>query len=209
MRIENKEKNNIKKGFTLVEVIVSIGIFAIIMSGSSVIFSMSFKSYKNAKNVNENLKNAQFALNLMSKTFRTSSVVTASPSSIIAFDYSRVSRACIRYRFLNGSLLESRVNVAGATSALRLATCSGIPSATFDSAESSMTSGSVFGSFDTIVSAGDSSTGASTRVGKVTVRMNITSGAGSSSSSNAVIQSTSSLRDYDVANVGIDPNNAP
>ncbi|EKE21727.1 MAG: hypothetical protein ACD_7C00144G0003 [uncultured bacterium] len=210
----NKKLNNKKLkvssryGFTLVEVIISMGIFVVVMAGSSGVFASAFKSYKGAKNVNENLKNAQFAMNLMSKTFRTSSVVSSSATSIVIFDYSRATRACIRYRFDSNSLKESRYNVIGADSTAKIAACNVVSPATFNTFESVMTSGSVQGSFAATDSAGNDTTGASTRVGKVTVRMKITNNTGGASSE-AIIQSTSSLRDYTVANVGIDPNNAP
>lgn len=206
-----KKINTLKNGFTLVEVVISIGIFVIIAAGSSGVFAMAFKSYRNAKNVNENIKNAQFAVNLMNKTFRTSSIVSMPNSStIFVFDYSRTSSGCIRYMFSGGNLTESRVNPVGADSATRLNSCKTLASnaATFNAVQRTMTSGAVTGSFNAVTSLGNDTTGASTRVGKVTVMMNIVSGSGATSSS-ARIQGTASLRDYTEANIGIDPNNPP
>lgn len=199
MVINNKKINN-KKGFTLVEVVVAIGMFVIIIAASSGIFARLFKSYRGAKNVNENMKNAQFALNLMSKTFRTSSVkyyIAGGGNAIIVYDYSQSS--CIRYVF-NGTALTK------ATAAVTESNC--VNGASF-SAATVMTSGAVTGSFYARDSRGNDSDNSSTRVGLVTVNMRITSGGAVDTGSSARIQSTSSLRDYTVSNVGIDPNNAP
>lgn len=194
----NNQKNALskKRAFTLAEVIVSIGIFVIIMGGAAGAFASAFKSYKGAKNVSENLKNAQYAMNLMTKTFRTSSIKYSSSSLVIVYDYSQLS--CIRYRF-SGSELRK------ATAAVSESACvNGVAFAN----DASMTSGTVTGVFNAVSSAGDDAGPSSTRVGIITVTMNIRNSGGGSSSS-AQIQSTSSLRDYTVSNVGIDPNNDP
>ncbi|HBI17469.1 MAG: hypothetical protein UR60_C0038G0006 [Candidatus Moranbacteria bacterium GW2011_GWF2_34_56] len=202
---DNKKLNNKKpkvfnrQGFTLAEVIVSIGIFTIIMAGSAGAFANAFKSYKGAKNINENLKNAQYAMNLMSKTFRTSSIKYSTSTVVVVYDYSQAT-ACIRYVFTGTTLTK-------ASSSAPESNCSNSPSPAF-SAAIPMTSGSVTGEFNAISSAGDDSGPSSTRVGVITVVMNITNSGGGNSSS-ARIQSTSSLRDYTVSNVGIDPNNPP
>jgi prepilin-type N-terminal cleavage/methylation domain-containing protein len=197
MAIKNKKINN-RKGFTMVEVIVAIVVFVIVMAGSAGVFASSFKSYKSAKNVNENMKNAQFAMNLMSKTFRTSSVKQATSTTVIVFDYSQSS--CIRYVF-NGTALTK----ATATAVVSEPACN---TGAFFSAPMAMTSGTVTGSFRAVSSAGSDGSNTSTRVGLVTVTMEINSGGGTTAT-RARIQSTSSLRDYTVSNVGIDPNNAP
>ncbi|MDX9913149.1 MAG: type II secretion system protein [Candidatus Moranbacteria bacterium] len=202
MAINNKKINN-KKGFTLVEVVVAIGMFVIIIAASSGIFARLFKSYRGAKNVNENMKNAQFALNLMSKTFRTSSVkyyIAGGGNIIVVYDYSQSS--CIRYVF-NGTALTK----ANTTIAVTESNCHN--GASFVSPAIVMTSGAVTGSFYARDSRGNDSNNSSTRVGLVTVNMRITSGGAVDTGSSARIQSTSSLRDYTVSNVGIDPNNAP
>lgn len=193
---KNIQKLNNQKGFTLIEVIVAMAIFMIIMGGSAGVFASAFKSYKSAKNVNENLKNAQYAMNLMTKTFRTSSIKhppsANTTATLVVYDYSQSS--CIRYRFSGGDLLRSNASVTEVN-------C--VSGAAFGT-ETTMTSGTVLGAFNSIPSEGDDTNNTSTTVGKVTVMMHITSGSGSSSASSARIQSTSSLRDYTVSNVGID-----
>lgn len=200
-KLNNKKYilGNNKRAFTLVEVIVAIGIFVIVMGGSVGAFASAFKSYKGAKNVNENLKNAQYAMNLMAKTFRTSSIKHSSSNLVIVYDWSQ--SLCIRYVFTGVALTKAFNNTV---------TESSCDSGTLFSAANTrdITTGTVTGEFRAVNSAGDDGGPSSMRVGRVTVVMNITNSGGGSSSS-ARIQSTSSLRDYTVSNVGIDPNNDP
>lgn len=202
MKKRNKKINNneaaCKRGFTLVEVVMAMGIFVIIISASSGAFASAFKSYKAAKNVNENLKNAQYAMNLMTKTFRTSSLKHSTSSTVIVYDYSQ--SLCIRYVFTGGAVLTKAFN--------NVVTESDCNSGTLFSNANirDMTTGTVTGEFDAVSSDGNNSGPVSIRVGKITVTMNIIN-SGGGNSSNARIQSTSSLRDYTVSNVGIDPNN--
>lgn len=194
--IKDNKKLNSKKGFTLVEVIVAMGVFVIIMGGSAGVFASAFKSYRGAKNTNESLKDAQYAMNLMSKTFRTSSVKHATDDTVIVYDYSQ--SVCVRYQFSASAL---RKSTAGVTEP----NCNN--SASFAAAVP-MTIGTVTGVFSASDSDGDDGSVTSVRVGRVTVTMEVTNSAGTNPSS-ARIQSTSSLRDYKVSNIGIDTNNDP
>lgn len=216
MRKNNKKLNNGKiiltsrRAFTLVEVLVAMGIFVIVMAGSAGVFASAFKSYKGAKNVNENVKNAQYAMNLMAKIFRTSSVnspagINQPGTTVIVYDYSQGVGVnpglCIRFRFSAGVLDKATANT----------TYNGCTGGTSFTNTTTMTTGVVGGRFQSTDSVGDggTGTGASTIVGRVTVTMDITSGAGSSEASSARLQTTSSLRDYEISNVGMDPNNDP
>ncbi len=69
------QQNKTKKGFTLLEMIVSIFIFAIIMTSVASIFARQIASYKQARTMEGDLENAQFALNYISKTLRTASIL--------------------------------------------------------------------------------------------------------------------------------------
>lgn len=196
------KKLNRKKAFTLIEVIIAMGIFTIVMGGSAGVFASAFKSYKASKNVNENVKNAQYAMSLMAKTFRTSSVMAGSNASMLDIcDYSQTS--CFRYQFNAGTL--TRDTASQVFDANNICTCGVFTGAPLPIAT---TTGIVNGAFEFTPSSGVESTGESTTVGKVTVRMDITSGTGSESSI-AKLQSTVSLRDYQTSNIGIDPNNDP
>ncbi|MEF3692396.1 MAG: prepilin-type N-terminal cleavage/methylation domain-containing protein [Candidatus Moraniibacteriota bacterium] len=206
MKINFIKKSNppyfcVRRGFTLLEVVVAIAIFSIISLASTGAFVSIFKSYKNAKNLNENLKNGQYAMNLMNKTFRTSTVVVSVFSnSIEVYDYSQSK--CFKYEFFGGKLLRSESNrVIGASEAA----CESFP------AGEAMTSGEVFGAFKVEKSEGGDYTDSdgnnigpkSVKVGRVTTAMKISNGEGVYKRE-AYLQSTVSLRDYVISNIGID-----
>lgn len=94
-----KKKN--AKGFSLLEVVVSLSAFLVVIMGTIQIITQGTRSYKEMKTVQANLESVQFVLNLLSKELRTSSVVTSSlgavTSTVTFFDYSQ--NRCIQYRF--------------------------------------------------------------------------------------------------------------
>lgn len=179
-----------KKGFSFIEVIVATFIFSLVMIAISMTFSSLFGGYKGAKIIQKNLENAQYAMNLMAKSLRTSSINSdGTLSDIIAYDYSQSK--CIHYRFNNSVLelsskdLSSQLGYEDFTQEQKLSWC-------FDnngsgSDFSSMTSGYVAGKFFAIKSA-------TKVVGKVTISMKVCSD--STCKSSAILQSTVSLRDY-------------
>ena len=173
-----------EKAFTLVEVVVAMFIFVIVVVGSTTIFASIFKAYQTSKHLQSNLENAQYAMSLMSKTFRTSSVVAvaADNSSVTVFNYSR--NECVRYGFSGNSLVKETSPASG------LGTCATTAFSTNDV----MTSGTVTGKFYASKSVKKGTPGA--KVGRVTITMNIASG-----NRNVNIQTTSSLRDYGVSDI--------
>lgn len=169
-----------KNGFTLIEVIIALFIFILIMSSSAIFFSNLFKNYGDARDVQENIENAQYAMNLMAKTFRTSSVaIDGSPSYVQVLDYSQ-NDTCIRYSFSVSGLMKTI-----GSSGTDLSTCEGDD---LSGGGDLMTDGEVSGYFDIVKSDG---TPGSKQVGKITTSMTITKGI-----SNVNLQTTSSLRDY-------------
>lgn len=201
--IEKSKKTHFsgKHGFTLIEVVVAIGIFVIIASASSAAFTAMFGAYKGARNLNENLKNSQHAMNLINKTLRTSTVISPSTdgesSTVTVYDFSQGE--CFKYDFTGTSLYESRGAVVMSSGNY---TCPSLGSMT------KMTSGEVEGVFNVIRSVGseDSSGPVSEKVGRITTAMKISNGGGSYKKT-VNLQSTVSLRDYDVSNIGIDVAN--
>ncbi len=69
------KKNKTKKGFTLIEMMISIFIFAIMMTSIAGIFARQISSYKQTRIMANDLENAQFALNYIAKTLRTASIL--------------------------------------------------------------------------------------------------------------------------------------
>lgn len=195
-----------KKAFTLIELVVAISISVLVMISFSVTFSGIMRNYYKGRNINENLENVQYALSLMGKTIRTSTLkepagTNQTSQTIIIYDYSQGNSSnpglCIRYRFTGSSLQKSEAPSADESS------CSS--GSTF-STPTSMTSGSVTGSFYTSDSSGDDTAKTSERVGKVTVRASVVTGSGSTQTKSTDIQTTVSLRDYGVSNVGVEVN---
>lgn len=88
-----KEEN--KKGFTLIEVLVSMFVFAIVMLATISIFAQIMSNYRYTRETQRALEDAQFAMNRIAKVLRTSTVVSSSTSQIIAYDYSQGK--CVRY----------------------------------------------------------------------------------------------------------------
>jgi len=99
MRIKNKKTN----GFSLIEVIIAMFIFVVVATAVSAIFGKIILAYKNTRTTQKNLENAQFAMNQMAKTVRTSSVISCNPNCSVnaniirVYDYSQ--QKCIVYAF--------------------------------------------------------------------------------------------------------------
>lgn len=170
----------ITKGFTLIEVMVALFTFLLIMSAASQIFTKAFAGYKDTKAVQRDTENAQYALSVMAKELRTSSIVNPSGSlvssqSVRFYDYSQ--GVCFQYRINASELQVARASASGAGS------CASASLGTY----TAVTTGTVSGRF--IVTP---STTSPKSVGKITLSLDISEG----SSHTAHIQTTASLRDY-------------
>lgn len=169
--MKNKKINlsDKKQGFTLVEVIVAMFVFVLVMTSASVTFARAFEAYQDAKDIQKNMEDAQYAMNIMAKTFRTSSVVGFSDYTVEVYDYSQ--EKCFTYTFDGASLLRSEGT--------------GDYGSCIPSGSVAMTTGEVSGRFYVE----ESEDGVA--VGKIAVSMTIEKG------SNVVhLQTTTSLRDY-------------
>ncbi len=181
--------NTSDRGFTLIEVLVSVFVFLIVMTAVTNTFTNGFSSYKNTKIAQKNLEDAQFALNLMAKELRTSTVVSPGstlPQPVITFyDYSQL--LCVRYRidaFRN--LQRGSISVAASDIASDCTTA--IADSSFGM--KNMNAGNInYGRFLITPSV----TGATPRFGKVTVTLDINQ---NGTTQHAYIQTTVSLRDY-------------
>lgn len=100
MNFPKKQKVN---GFTFIEIIIAVFIFALMMMAVAGIFSSSIGGYQKARAVQKNLEDAQFVMNQIAKILRTSSIADDSfldsivSDSIVVFDYSQGK--CFRYTF--------------------------------------------------------------------------------------------------------------
>lgn len=77
-----KGKNKNKKGFSLPETMVAILIFSIAMTMVSGSFAGFLRNYVSEKRQQKAIEDAQYALNLMEKTIRTSVLSTSNPAML-------------------------------------------------------------------------------------------------------------------------------
>lgn len=98
-KLFNYYQSKRKRGYTLIEIVTALAMFTIIMLAITQILGRGVSSYRETKRTQANLETAQFALSLIAKELRTSSIVdstiTATTSTLKFYDYSQ-SR-CIQY----------------------------------------------------------------------------------------------------------------
>ena len=109
-----------KQGFTLIEVIVAMFIFSLMMVAISGVFVSFIKANRHARAVQQDMEDAEYAMNIIAKTLRTSSIVTigATRETIEIYDYSQ--GRCFGYSFNAGNL---RVRSVAPTTANDPSTC--------------------------------------------------------------------------------------
>ena len=104
-------KHKTTKGFTLIEMMISIFIFVIVMTAIVTVFASHISASAYAREVQRNVENAQFAFNYMAKTFRTSAIAAGAyddnneyvektqenVTEIYLYDYSQSK--CFRFFF--------------------------------------------------------------------------------------------------------------
>lgn len=108
-----------KKGFTLVEMLISVFIFVIVMTATVTVFVKQSSAHRYGRTVQKNLENAQFAFNFVAKTLRTSAVAAGSygganeftahqsTDEIYVYDFSQA--ACFHFYFVGDALRYQKV----------------------------------------------------------------------------------------------------
>lgn len=193
-----------KKGFTLVELMVSVFIFLMIMTATVTIFTREITAYRIARETQKNLENAQFTLNFIAKTLRTSQVNTLEEDELYAYDHSQGK--CFIFTFDGDALKMARQTDSTTMTATA---CSkdnvSFPSGDMDS-PIELTIGDVTGAFygkksDDGTQYSDVNTAG---VGAVTTVLLITPEGGARGHSEEIpVQTTVSLRDYAKAGLAI------
>lgn len=177
-----------KKGFTLIEVVVALFIFALLMSSVSGVFANAFLGYKAARSSQRDTENAQYAMNAMAKELRTSSIAASSATAVRFYDYSQ--DICFAYRIQNGNLEVASVTPSDLAllplAADKLDFCENPPGGM--GPYTIVTTGVVTGNFSVIASV----PAPASSVGKVTISLQIAEGTKHA----ARLQTTASLRDY-------------
>ncbi|PIR73857.1 MAG: hypothetical protein COU40_00270 [Candidatus Moranbacteria bacterium CG10_big_fil_rev_8_21_14_0_10_35_21] len=178
-------------GFTLVEVLVSMFVFSLVMMSMVGIFGQSTASFKSGKNIQANLEEAQFALNKMAKTIRTSSVFgnDGIQNNLKIFNYSLTDSNCIRYFSMNDKLM-----VNSNTQADR-ASCESVDFINSDA--DALIEGYVSNINFKVVNSLDKSKVDGPKAGRVTMTLKICESSDEKKCAN--IQSSVSLKDYDVS----------
>jgi prepilin-type N-terminal cleavage/methylation domain-containing protein len=184
-----------KKGFSLVEVLMAIFIFSLLVTMVSGSFASFFKVYLSQKKSQNDLENAQYALNLMEKTIRTSVVKTDNmPSGNLDFaniDNKRIKlfdnsqNKCIVYIFSQNAIKVSTKYGAGVTSIDDCGDFTGGYSAPDDLTSADIYNVSVYGNVST-----------GTKAGRITVSLEV------GQASPIYVQMTTSLRDFTKVVVG-------
>lgn len=188
MNGKRKPSRTSAAGFTLIELIVSIGVFAIMSVSLTAAFSSGFSTFRNSREIQRNVEATQYSMNTLAKYLRTSTVtnVSASWDSIRFYDYS--SGRCFEYRFNSGALQARWVGIGTITDVMT--DCSGTALASSTWQNLTPTSDSyVTGQFYAVPSNITSKS-----MGRVTIAVSVKRNATSSLKSD--IQTTVSLRDY-------------
>lgn len=78
-----------KKAFTLLELLISVAILSLLMIATTEVFTKSFGSFRSTREIESNIADAQFLMNLFAKELRTSTVVlptsTTSSTNTVKF----------------------------------------------------------------------------------------------------------------------------
>lgn len=177
-----------KQGYTLVEIVTALAMFTIIMLAITQILGRGVSSYRETKKTQANLETAQFALSLIAKELRTSSIVdsniTATNSTIEFYDYSQ--GRCIQYVLdeSSGQITRRAVSFSDPDSNVNRTSCAGH---TFSGSTQVVFSGLL----DQAVNVVSSAPTPDPQVGRVTFVITIGTGANA-----ATLQTSISLRDY-------------
>ncbi|MEI7621618.1 MAG: prepilin-type N-terminal cleavage/methylation domain-containing protein [Candidatus Moraniibacteriota bacterium] len=106
---KQKKTSENKKGFTLIETLISVFLFSFLMVMIAGSFTSFLKTYVQEKKMQNNIEQANFAMNLMAKTLRTSDVVYDATNSILnVYDFSQ--EKCLRYR-INGTASNKKLTL--------------------------------------------------------------------------------------------------
>ena len=184
------------KGFTLLEVMIALSIFSVLLMGVSGIFGGFIKNYKNIKDVQKNLENAQYAMNTMAKELRTSALVspTNNPATTSVITVREMSsNSCVKFSFDGSNLFRETGNVAPTANA----DCSTMSYGTKEKMIYQTTDGmKVNGRF--LFPIATNPAGVNRWVGVITLVMDV--GDQANTKDLVRIQSTVSLRDFDSLN---------
>lgn len=219
MRIRAFKKMPVR-GFTLLELLIGMFIFSMIMIAIASIFSSSVYGYRGAKNIQQNLENAQYAISYISKTMRTATLIAytngsgtttvvnpddgsivpmvsmADAGSVVVWDYSKGQCVRLDFEAASGQLKMQSIGYGSdATLAENLGSCAGED---FSAASASpVINNPVQGNFRVTNSWQDGTGG---QMGRVTVSIEVCADTQclTGGRNKVVAESSVSLRDFNV-----------
>lgn len=98
------------KGFSLLEMITAIFIFSIAITLSVSIFIGAFNSRGKSKEIQQATEDVRFAIEIMAKNIRMSTIDNKDNNRVYIFNYSQ--NKCIKYEFTGGDLKTGEVSLS-------------------------------------------------------------------------------------------------
>lgn len=101
-----KKRQTTKSGFSLVESMIAVFIFSLVAIMLTGVFSGFLKSYKSAKKAQRSAESAQYAINLMAKSIRSSTFapgVTFGPMNQVMRMFDKSRSQCVVYKYAYGA----------------------------------------------------------------------------------------------------------
>lgn len=188
--MERKTAAKGKRGFTLIEMLIAIAVFAVMATVIAGAFVSGFGTYRHARELQRDIESAQFMMNSMAKYLRTSTIVsptfpTADATEIRFYDHS--SGRCFEYDLDDGRFRARWKSVALEPDDDIVMECGTAGMSEW----SDLTSGYVTGQFRIFPSDPDPD---DKRIGRVTILLNVASE--ENARLDAALQTSVSLRDY-------------
>lgn len=184
----NKSKNKLK-GFSLLELLISIFIFTLIIVTSISVFAGVVLARQKNRVMQKNLEEGRTALETMAKNIRMSRKLTTNGTTDQIVMFNNSQDRCIAYFFdsTDKSLKTEQAAPDGSPSEDDYPDCSGVTVIN----DPIIPSDNITGSFDVVETNSDSSLG-DIKIGKATIRLTIGSGDQAQN-----MQTTVSFRDYE------------
>ena len=180
------------RGFSLLEVLLSVFIFSIIMVGVTSYFVSIASANQNTQRLQQNLEDIRFAMSRIAKVLRTSVIVSPTSSQTASkvriFDYSQFQ--CVQYSFENDGIVEYALSLPSGE-ADEKAWCATLSSASFlSNVLVSVSNGaSLSGRFSVVPS--DDGSGGTIAAGRVMMNATVVR-----QNNSSTVQTTVSLRNY-------------
>jgi Tfp pilus assembly protein PilW len=181
------KENNLKtsRGFTLVEIMVSMFISTLIIVTVVAAFASAFRSQKKAREVQRNIEDAKASLEYMAKIIRMSNNLTSNDSSAISM-YNKSMSQCVKFQLSSNKIEELTCLPLDPDDSCK----NGDIGAANNDCNGNVTSIAITGTLSSASFYIPAYTGAPNPIKRVTIRMQM------KDDENAKLQTTVSLRDY-------------